>query len=190
MPKRKIKITCSSINGVELSESQTFIVEVNECKEVYKALSTSPDISEWDFVVEEQEEVECLPKETLGPIPQRTKEPSTIKDVVKDELGVTNILYLAFLLDSIHKVGMRSPNLIFDMGLFRKAVKTEYLKQKDKTETPSVELTLTKLILESYFNGTEFDDALEEVLMKMKDVWKEIKNYPTLSSLIQKLFRK
>ena len=225
MPKRKIKITCSNINGVVLSEPQTISVWVTESRDNYMTLSRNENIIEWDFdelkpeennnveeakpeeeekpepepipepkeeikVEEPEPEPEPMPAETTPPpIPQRelTNE-EQIVEVCIHELGVTDYQKMAMLLEAILVVGYRSPNLLYTPLLFQRGIKTQY--DKVGNQTPSIELAVTKMVLETYYRDTNIKEALLDTITRTKPLWKTLKDYPTQASFAYKLYNK
>ena len=199
MSKRKIKIKCSSINGIKLSEEQVISVWIEESGDSYKKLSTSPDILEWDFDFERDTEenvadevIEAIkPKE--NPTPTHTRQPELTNEeeivkVCREELGVDNYQKMAVLLEAMLIVGYRSPNLLFTPPLFQRGVKKQY--EISGNQPQSIENAVAKMILESYYSGITIDEALLDTVIKVKPLWKNLKDYPTLASFAYKLYNK
>lgn len=192
--KLRIKISESDLLlgflGISVPESDKeldFTIEVPETKELYKSLTENTKIKDWDFIDDEVEEVKPAPKyQAVGE--EKTPEEDLAICATRD-LDIVGFNELAYFLEALLIVGYKSPALKFDKYLFSHQLKD---KLEELRKIPiTAEHAVCKMVLETNYLRLSCYEALIDVIIKMKEIWmkKEIKNYPTLASLLSKLFK-
>ena len=177
------------ITGYEDTEEKEIelIIDVQESKELYKSLSNSDVIKDWDFIEEEEDE-EIIPITKPIALAQEDSEEEKLARSIQENLGIENIGEIAKLLEAFLIVGYKSPALKFDEALFKNQIRQKY----NEINVSSAEQVVCKMILETYYPHISCSEALIDVIIKLKEIWisDKVSNYPTLASLTYKLFKK
>jgi hypothetical protein len=177
------------ITGYEDTEEKEIelIIDVQESKELYKSLSNSDVIKDWDFIEEEEDE-EIIPIKKPIASQEDSSEEEKLARSIQENLGIENIGEIAKLLEAFLIVGYKSPALKFDEALFKNQIRQKY----NEINVSSAEQVVCKMILETYYLHISCLEALIDVIIKLKEIWisDKVSNYPTLASLTYKLFKK
>lgn len=149
----------------KLGYSDGIILEIEDKKEVYKILSTDPNIIDWD-----------IENETNDEGPERETD-----DYVVD------FNTLATWVEAVWRLSKKSPAIVYGSDLFNAEVEKEF--SVVGSEVASIEHLGIKTLLETFYNNS-FEFAHEELQGRVKAMWKELPNHPSVISIIAKLLGK
>ena len=188
MQNRKIKIEIKADKVKEVLEnlhkdSNSIILDldVDENKEIYKYLSTSEDIISWDFIEEEK-------SDNIKKIPiQKIKD--DVIEVESEEvspISITDYNEFATYVESVWRVGIKSPVIKWGTNFFYKTLKEEY--DIVASSPVSIEHALLVMILQTYYRDVDITEAVEDTNTKLKNNWNSLKNHPSLASVSKALY--
>jgi hypothetical protein len=155
----------------------TFTVYLEENKQTFTVLTTNQYIYDWEFV-DNVTQVQLQPRKTVD-INTTTTTP---------ELNITDFNELATLIEAMWKVGYKSPNILMNSNMAKELIKEKY--NEVAGEIVTVDHALLKMILENFYGNTDIIEATEDTKQKMESLWKNMRDYTSLSSITAKLFKK
>ena len=155
----------------------TFTVYLEENKQTFTVLTTNQYIYDWEFV-DNVTQVQLQPRKTID-INTTTTTP---------ELNITDFNELATLIEAMWKVGYKSPNILMNSNMAKELIKEKY--NEVAGEIVTVDHALLKMILENFYGNTDIIEATEDTKQKMESLWKNMRDYTSLSSITAKLFKK
>lgn len=153
----------------------TFTVYLEENKQTFTVLTTNQYIYDWEFV---DNVTQIQPRKTVD-INTTTTTP---------ELNITDFNELATLIEAMWKVGYKSPNILMNSNMAKELIKEKY--NEVAGEIVTVDHALLKMILENFYGNTDIIEATEDTKQKMESLWKNMRDYTSLSSITAKLFKK
>lgn len=155
----------------------TFTVYLEENKQTFTVLTTNQYIYDWEFV-DNVTQVQLQPRKAVD-INTTTTTP---------ELNITDFNELATLIEAMWKVGYKSPNILMNSNMAKELIKEKY--NEVAGEIVTVDHALLKMILENFYGNTDIIEATEDTKQKMESLWKNMRDYTSLSSITAKLFKK
>lgn len=155
----------------------TFTVYLEENKQTFTVLTTNQYIYDWEFV-DNVTQVQLQPRKTVD-INTTTTTP---------ELNITDFNELATLIEAMWKVGYKSPNILMNSNMAKELIKEKY--NEVAGEIVTVDHALLKMILENFYGNTDIIEATEDTKQRMESLWKNMRDYTSLSSITAKLFKK
>lgn len=156
-------------------DNVTFTVYLEENKQTFTVLTTNQYIYDWEFV------------EDNKPQPRKTVDINTTTTTTP-ELNITDFNELATLIEAMWKVGYKSPNILMNSNMAKELIKEKY--NEVAGEIVTVDHALLKMILENFYGNTDIIEATEDTKQKMESLWKNMRDYTSLSSITAKLFKK
>jgi len=174
-------------------------LDLQDKKEVYEYLTKSKKIIDWglgDSILPDspQKEIE-EPEPELSPAPpqeepkeKKKKKIEKFTDYVANFTGTSDWSGLAIFIMCSWKVSKKSPGMIFGTPLFKSSVSQEY-ENFAKSGQSSSELILLGKVLESYYYGVDYEDAVEDVVDKIRTTWKAMSSFESLTSVSIRLFK-
>lgn len=157
----------------------TFTVYLEENKQTFTVLTTNPNIYDWEFVDDNKPQIQLQPRKTID---INTTTPTT------PELNITDFNELATLIEAMWKVGYKSPNILMNSNMAKELIKEKY--NEVAGEIVTVDHALLKMILENFYGNTDIIEATEDTKQRMETLWKNMRDYTSLSSITAKLFKK
>ena len=154
----------------------TFTVYLEENKQTFTVLTTNQYIYDWEFV-DNVTQVQLQPRKTVD-----------INTTTTSELNITDFNELATLIEAMWKVGYKSPNILMNSNMAKELIKEKY--NEVAGEIVTVDHALLKMILENFYGNTDIIEATEDTKQKMESLWKNMRDYTSLSSITAKLFKK
>ena len=173
-------------------------IDLTDSKETYEYLSKSKNILDWelgDTIIQDSEEdkSEELPKvvEQEIQVPkeepkEEKKKPEKFVDYVSKFSGTTDWANLAVFIESSWRVAKKSPGVIFGTPLFKSSLLQEYEAIKNNG---SSERILLGKVLEAYYNGVDYMDAVEDTIGKLRTSWKTLSKHESLTSVSIRLYK-
>lgn len=154
----------------------TFTVYLEENKQTFTVLTTNPNIYDWEFVDDNKPQLQ----------PRKTVDINTT--TTTPELNITDFNELATLIEAMWKVGFKSPNILMNSNMAKELIKEKY--NEVAGEIVTVDHALLKMILENFYGNTDIIEATEDTKQRMETLWKNMRDYTSLSSITAKLFKK
>lgn len=196
------------VNYLKLENSgqitATLIADLKESKELYKYLSTDENISDWYFIDEpdkDNDNDKTTEKEATlneSPILETTAtnqtqerlvtEESPIVNQIIDLLNINSVNEISTLVEATWQVSKKSPNIIFGGNLFLEALKEQYSIVGNKPI--SIEHALLSKIIESCYYENPLEFIIDDTLERIKNNWKLISTYNTITEVAVKLYKK
>ena len=131
---------------------------------------------------EQKEAVET--KEPDPPKPERKVEKFT--EYVSKFSGTSDWHGLCLFIDCSWRVSKKSPGVIFGTPLFKSSLMQELEAIKDNA---SSERILLEKVLESYYLGVDYIDAVEDTIGKIRAAWKSLGKHESLTSVSIRLYK-
>jgi hypothetical protein len=150
-------------------------VYLEENKQTFTVLTTNQYIYDWEFVDDNKPQLQ--PRKTVD-----------INTTTTPELNITDFNELATLIEAMWKVGYKSPNILMNSNMAKELIKEKY--NEVAGEIVTVDHALLKMILENFYGNTDIIEATEDTKQKMESLWKNMRDYTSLSSITAKLFKK
>lgn len=174
------------IENLKAQETEiTLTLSLPDSKDIYKYLSTSDKVLDWEFLENEQE---------MGDVKEVDKEIEEKKDLdVFSEFvynvisGPTNLSEgISSFIEAAWRVNKKSPGIIFGTPLFITTVGNEL---GSLSTGPSIEKAVLYKVIEAYYNGFSKIDIVSDLCDKIRGKWKEISKCETLTNVSILLFR-
>ena len=172
-----VNININILRNESNDDKITFTVYLEENKQTFTVLTTNQYIYDWEFV-DNVTQVQLQPRKTVD-INTTTTTP---------ELNITDFNELATLIEAMWKVGYKSPNILMNSNMAKELIKEKY--NEVAGEIVTVDHALLKMILENFYGNTDIIEATEDTKQKMESLWKNMRDYTSLSSITAKLFKK
>lgn len=163
----------------------TLNLDLEMSKVVVKLLDNYSE--DWDFI-EEIEEPQEEPKSNESQHEPEELEPEPNSKYYTSVLGVVDYNSMATLVESIYRLYKTSPNIKFESNLFYSSLKSEY--SNTANTAISVEHALLSLIIETYYKDTNIQEAIDDTVGKLKELWisKKLSDHPGTTSLTKVLY--
>lgn len=172
-------------------------LDLTDSKETYEYLAKSKNILDWelgDTIIQDSESDKTEEEVVVEPEPQVLKEepkeekkkPEKFVDYVSKFSGTTDWANLAFFIESSWRVAKKSPGVIFGTPLFKSSLLQEYEAIKDNG---SSERFLLGKVLEAYYNGVDYMDAVEDTIGKLRTSWRTLQKHESLTSVSIRLYK-
>ena len=175
-----------SINDIE------FIVNVEENKDTYKKLSTSDLIEDWDFIESQEKVRKPITEEKTCSCPDidnnYVSEGEELAIKVINTFNVVSENELATFVEAVWRTSRISPNILFGSNLFITAVKQTYDEVASSDLT--LEHSLLNMIISNYYSRHDFNTALNDTLLKLKNSWKTLSSQSSLAGVSKLLYEK
>ena len=188
MSTRKITIKVKKedlsevIREIKAQETEiTLTLSLPDSKDVYKYLSTSDKVLDWEFLEDEQ----------AGEVDKETEEKKDL-DVFSEFVynvisGPTNLSEgISSFIEATWRVNKKSPGIIFGTPLFIAATGNEL---GSLSSGPSIEKAVLYKVIEAYYNGFSKLDIVSDLCDKIRGKWKEMSKCETLTNVSILLFR-
>lgn len=183
--EKKFKLKVKSEKVKELldlfnKEEIEFYLNLPDSKETYKNL-VKLDV-DWDF---EQEQQENGVQEE--PVVVDNKQPLNIRLI--NQCKIENYNDMSTLIEACRRIATRKPNLVFGNDDWIAELESTMLEIGN--EAASFDHMSMRLLCESYYYSKvflEFEEALADVLNKLKNNWKQLPEHKLSSSLMKVLF--
>ena len=176
------------IENLKAQESEiTLTLSLPDSKDIYKYLSTSDKVLDWEFLENEQEmDVREVGKEVEKI--EETKDLDTFSEFVYSVIsGPTNLSEgISSFIEATWRVDKKSPGIIFGTPLFITTVGNEL---GSLSSGPSIEKAVLYKVIEAYYNGFSKIDIVSDLCDKIRGKWKEISKCETLTNVSILLFR-
>lgn len=163
-------------------EEITLTLSLPDSKEIYKYLSTSDKVLDWD-IDEGEEEVEDKKEE------EDIKELDVFSEFVYSLIsGPSNLSEgITSFIEATWRVCKKSPGIIFGTPLFITSVSNEL---SSLTSGPSIEKAVLYKVIEAYYSGCSKVDIVSSLCDNIRDKWKELSKCETLTNVSILLFRR
>ena len=142
------------------------------------------DESEADFPTNYEQEEKIEVKEPEPPKVERKLEKFT--EYVSKFSGQENWSGLCLFIECSWRVAKKSPGVIFGTPLFKSSLMQELEAVKDNA---SSERILLEKVLESYYLGVDYIDAVEDTIGKIRAAWKTLNKHESLTSVSIRLYK-
>jgi len=172
MNTRKFKINRDSIPELlkRINTISDVIVDLPDTKETYKTLA---DL-DWDFADEDEKLQEIKEEEN------------------EQEMELNNFNELATYVESVYRLGKKSPELTYKSSTWNDEIKKQYILVGHEPVT--IEHSLTSSLLSSFY-GQFFtpqyienkDEIINDLDERLRKTWREIQNHPSLASYLKVL---
>lgn len=175
-------------------EEVQLTLSLEDTRKTYEYLCKSKRILSWDvgdvvldspdIIPQETEpEVEEIPEEPVRP----TRKTDKFTDFVSKFSGTADWSGLSLFIECSWRVSKKSPGVIFGTPLF----KSSLLQELDivKAGSTSSERILLDKVLESYYLGVDYLDAVEDTISKIRSAWKSLSKHESLTSVSIRLFK-
>ncbi len=194
MSTRKITIRVKKedlsevLEKIKAQESEiTLTLSLPDSKDVYKYLSTSDKVLDWEFDEEivgtDMDNSNSLigEKEELGKL-------DVFSEFVYNLIsGPSNLSEgISSFIEATWRVNKKSPGIVFGTPLFITAVGNE---SDSLTSGPSIEKAVLYKVIEAYYNGFSKLDIVSDLCDKIRGKWREISKCETLTNVSVLLFR-
>lgn len=189
MSTRKITIRVKKedlsevIREIKAQETEiTLTLSLPDSKDVYKYLSTSDKVLDWEFLEDEQ----------VGEVDKEETEEKKDLDVFSEFVynvisGPTNLSEgISSFIEATWRVNKKSPGIIFGTPLFIAATGNEL---GSLSSGPSIEKAVLYKVIEAYYNGFSKLDIVSDLCDKIRGKWKEVSKCETLTNVSILLFR-
>ena len=215
MPSRKITLRINEKGLLEVLQDLTKLkakrkfwnrneiqltLDLEDIRDTYEYLCKSKRILDWgvgDSILTNELENTLQPdyrEEEKPEIKEPDPEPKEKKrkvekftDFVSNFTGSSDWSNLSMFILCSWKVAKKSPGIIFGTPLFKSNVLQEY--ESMKSSPTGSELLLLGKVLESYYYGVEYIDAVEDTVGKIRSSWKSLSTFESLTSVSIKLFK-
>lgn len=191
MSTRKITIRVKKedlsevIREIKAQETEIILtLSLPDSKDIYKYLSTSDKVLDWEFLEDEQEievdkEVEKI---------EEIKDLDVFSEFVYNVIsGPTNLSEgISSFIEATWRVNKKSPGIIFGTPLFITTIGNEL---GSLSSGPSIEKAVLYKVIEAYYNGFSKLDIVSDLCDKIRGKWKEISKCETLTNVSILLFR-
>ena len=194
MSTRKITIRVKKedlsevLEKIKAQESEiTLTLSLPDSKDVYKYLSTSDKILDWEF----DEEIVGTDMDNSDSLIGEKGELGKL-DVFSEFVynlisGPSNLSEgISSFIEATWRVNKKSPGIIFGTPLFITAVGNE---SDSLTSGPSIEKAVLYKVIEAYYNGFSKLDIVSDLCDKIRGKWKEMSKCETLTNVSILLFR-
>lgn len=189
MSTRKITIRVKKedlsevIREIKAQETEiTLTLSLPDSKDVYKYLSTSDKVLDWEFLEDEQ----------AGEVDKEETEEKKDLDIFSEFVynvisGPTNLSEgISSFIEATWRVNKKSPGIIFGTPLFIAATGNEL---GSLSSGPSIEKAVLYKVIEAYYNGFSKLDIVSDLCDKIRGKWKEMSKCETLTNVSILLFR-
>lgn len=189
MSTRKITIRVKKedlsevIREIKAQETEiTLTLSLPDSKDVYKYLSTSDKVLDWEFL-EDEPAIEVNKEET-----EEKKDLDIFSEFVYNVIsGPTNLSEgISSFIEATWRVNKKSPGIIFGTPLFITATGNEL---GSLSSGPSIEKAVLYKVIEAYYNGFSKIDIVSDLCDKIRGKWKEMSKCETLTNVSILLFR-
>ena len=189
MSTRKITIRVKKedlsevIREIKAQETEiTLTLSLPDSKDVYKYLSTSDKVLDWEFL-EDEPAIEVNKEET-----EEKKDLDIFSEFVYNVIsGPTNLSEgISSFIEATWRVNKKSPGIIFGTPLFIAATGNEL---GSLSSGPSIEKAVLYKVIEAYYNGFSKLDIVSDLCDKIRGKWKEMSKCETLTNVSILLFR-
>lgn len=183
-------------------------LDLPDAKETYEYLAKSKKILDWSIGGIQEFQVgrytdpdDVSPKEIIEEHPATIKKkereqeakiekPSRDKfaGFVSDLILQSSDPYKAMVnfTEASWRQSRKNPAVMFGTPLFKTNLETEY---KAVSGSASIERALLQKVIESYYVGVEMSDAVQDMIDKIREKWKQLSESETLTSVSITLFR-
>lgn len=168
-------------------EEITLTLSLPDSKEIYKYLSTSDKVLDWDIDEGDEEEVEDSKDEE--DVKKLLKKLDVFSEFVYSLISGPNNLSegITSFIEATWRICKKSPEIIFGTPLFITSVSNEL---SSLTSGPSIEKAVLYKVIEAYYNGYSKVDIVSSLCNNIRDKWKELSKCETLTSVSILLFRR
>ncbi len=219
MPARKITIETTEDNLIKVLKElkvatinykdHVFVtLDLPDDKFTYEYLSKSEDVENWSLgafnefdesrfnpttnkkkksaskkETETEEVVEKIeqPRES---VPKPKKFTQYTLDFIKFDEGYEG---LAKFIEASWRVCKKSSGIIFGTPLFKSVLEKEY--ELIEKEGNKIDRALLRQVLETYYMGYPFEDAVEDAIEKIRSAWKSLPTHQSLTSVSIRLYK-
>jgi len=171
------------IREIKAQETEiTLTLSLPDSKDVYKYLSTSDKVLDWEFLEDDEPAIE-VDKET-----EEKKDLDVFSEFVYNVIsGPTNLSEgISSFIEATWRVNKKSPGIIFGTPLFIAATGNEL---GSLSSGPSIEKAVLYKVIEAYYNGFSKLDIVSDLCDKIRGKWKEMSKCETLTNVSILLFR-
>lgn len=190
MMKRKISIKAKSEKISELLQkynidNYTINLEVEESKDLYKDLSSTEGIIDWDFVEEKEEKILptlTTPKKSSDLITEFEKSvkidlPGKFSidkalEAIKD-YEITDTNQVATLIESIYNCSIENKHFSFGENFLRDCKK---YYQEVACSSPSFNHMMIREVINLRYHGVDIQEILKDVFEKLNENWASLIN--------------
>lgn len=173
-------------------------LDLDDTRKTYEYLCKSKRILDWEVgdsisdtptakipqTYQEPEEPEEIKEPEPPKKPERKVEKFT--DYASKFSGTSDWHGLCLFIECSWRVAKKSPGVIFGTPLFKSSLSQELELVKDN---PSSERILLEKVLESYYIGVEYIDAVEDTIGKIRSAWKTLSKHESLTSVSIRLYK-
>ena len=168
-------------------EEVQLTLSLEDTRKTYEYLCKSKRILSWDVGDVVLDSPDIVPQETEPEVEEIPEEP--VKPTRKTDKfsGTSDWSGLSLFIECSWRVSKKSPGVIFGTPLF----KSSLLQELDtvKAGSTSSERILLDKVLESYYIGVDYLDAVEDTISKIRSAWKSLSKHESLTSVSIRLFK-
>lgn len=178
-------------------EEVQLTLSLEDTRKTYEYLCKSKRILSWDIGDVVLDSPDIVPQETEPEVEEIPEEPKKqtlptrktdkFTDFVSKFSGTSDWSGLSLFIECSWRVSKKSPGVIFGTPLF----KSSLLQELDivKAGSASSERIILDKVLESYYLGVDYLDAVEDTISKIRGAWKSLSKHESLTSVSIRLFK-
>ena len=175
-------------------EEVQLTLSLEDTRKTYEYLCKSKKILSWDVGDVVLDSPDIVPQETEPEVEEIHEEPAKptrktdkFTDFVSKFSGTADWSGLSLFIECSWRVSKKSPGVIFGTPLF----KSSLLQELDivKAGSTSSERIILDKVLESYYLGVDYLDAVEDTISKIRSAWKSLSKHESLTSVSIRLFK-
>lgn len=172
-------------------------LDLEDTRKTYEYLCKSKRILDWELgdsvfeapvkTTQTYQEQEEEPEEIKEPEPKKPeRKVEKFTDYVSKFSGTSDWHGLCLFIECSWRVAKKSPGVIFGTPLFKSSLGQELELVKDNA---SSERILLEKVLESYYIGVDYIDAVEDTIGKIRSAWKTLNKHESLTSVSIRLYK-
>lgn len=172
-------------------------LDLEDTRKTYEYLCKSKRILDWELgdsvseapvkIPQTYQEPEEEPEEIKEPEPKKPeRKVEKFTDYVSKFSGSSDWHGLCLFIECSWRVAKKSPGVIFGTPLFKSSLTQELELVKDNA---SSERILLEKVLESYYIGVDYIDAVEDTIGKIRSAWKTLNKHESLTSVSIRLYK-
>lgn len=172
-------------------------LDLEDTRKTYEYLCKSKRILDWELgdsisetpvkTTQTYQEPEEEPEEIKEPEPKKPeRKVEKFTDYVSKFSGTSDWHGLCLFIECSWRVAKKSPGVIFGTPLFKSSLGQELELVKDNA---SSERILLEKVLESYYIGVDYIDAVEDTIGKIRSAWKTLNKHESLTSVSIRLYK-
>lgn len=178
-------------------EEVQITLNLEDTRKTYEYLCKSKRILDWELgdsvseapvkIPQTYQEPEEEPEEIKEPEPKKPeRKVEKFTDYVSKFSGSSDWHGLCLFIECSWRVAKKSPGVIFGTPLFKSSLTQELELVKDNA---SSERILLEKVLESYYIGVDYIDAVEDTIGKIRSAWKTLNKHESLTSVSIRLYK-